>query len=1613
MKKRNLFLLLLLFMGNMILYAQCSVNAGGNTTICGTSYTLQGSSSGTTGSPVWTVVSKPPGAPDPVFSNVNSLTPNVTGMTFPGNYVFQITQNCSPSGSVTSQVTITAPGDVATFTAGPDVTNIPATTGVASLNASIPNGYNASWTYYNLNSYEFNGAVVTTNATMTGTTTATPTLTLTKKADHDIDPVYRAVLRITSTINPSCWYEDSAIVRFIPNPNVSYPTSRNFCGSQSTDANSRYYYDPNSASPRFSDNTANASANPAFGTTITMNVISQPSGGNLAYGRIQNGRLYFASNFNQTPGAYVFTLTITNANGIYTTPNLTFNYNGSEPGTLSFVDAAYPEQMALYTAGNSAGAVYCNRAGTTTPITFYFKLNPLDPPTLNSTVTASGIIPAGVAPSIVVNGAGNINRSVTLTPPSGGWRVGTYQFSVIVSNGTCNRSHSYYVHISDGNRPNVEVDNMTVCYPGSGVVSATIPLPDVYKGAVNPSYFQEYGGRYELTAVSKPAGSAIPTFDPVSLRTFTNTSTVISNLNMQGEYIFKIKAIPPPGGDPGFIDKEYACSGTSYEDTFSVFVSTQVGANAGSNQNVTGTTTILNGNNPGVATGTWTVISKPTGASDPVIVDPSLYNSSVTGLTVGAYVFRWSVATGTCISTSDVTITVMPQNYCFSGDCNPNTFLNTGNPNTIEYDNMVSTFHSTMMRDATTGALMVWGERMASNGTSHVLAPTEVNSTNYPALTGDILKFTGGSSSINLAQSVVLTTTGLFAWGGEGVLISNDITSSTTFQKVSIGTFGVNGGAVKADGLPDGVAPTDVKMLFGTYNALALTTCSGEVWVLAQEGRLFGDNASDNLANRALWHRVRTNATTTLNNVVAIRGNGWKTLMALTATGEVYTWGQGTRLGNGTAESARVFATQMTLPAAGTVIPKMIGVSGSSNVRTSTYYILGTNGNVYAMGENSRGQLGDFGTTNSNTWVQVQKSVTAGDYLTNVVWISPNEHDMSTFGSSNAYMAGSINVLTADGRLWAWGANDGIMLGGSTTTMNPTEMPGSIPQTDPYNIGKLNWTDKVIAVETGGHTSMVVKENSKKYGYVGHRINGSMGDGTSVNANENQYNFADTPEIDLCGAPTVTTSVPFTCDTKFYLTQYGSAATDKTILYTLDNTTNPFTKTIIGESPAGMKVNGIGYNTVDNFLYGMRTDAANATHMVKIDANGTFTDLGAVTSLPAGGYNAGGFDNAGNYYIINFDSSNLYRINLSTNTATQITLSRSLKVNDIAFDSTTNLFYGYEQSTGRLVSINTSGVVTNVGSPSALGNVFFGAMYSDSNGDIFGNEDDGSGFYQFNKTTGQATKISESISAFGNDGANCSNAVITFPADLSITKTDGKTTYIPGSATTYTIVVSNNSGAYGVLGATVSDPVPAGIPAANVSYSVPVLTGGATTSITGPQTGALNDVVGLPIGGTITYTVTVNVPLAFTGNLTNTVTVTPPVNSTDPNTSNNTATDINTNGVCYKPGIIAGTALDTKVGITTLNRAGATDADNWPMARKGGWVALESKTKGFVPNRVAFTDADTNPATPDTPVGIAAANFREGMMVYDTTNKCLKVYTMKDGDTSMAWHCVTTQTCPD
>ncbi len=125
-------------------------------------------------------------------------------------------------------------------------------------------------------------------------------------------------------------------------------------------------------------------------------------------------------------------------------------------------------------------------------------------------------------------------------------------------------------------------------------------------------------------------------------------------------------------------------------------------------------------------------------------------------------------------------------------------------------------------------------------------------------------------------------------------------------------------------------------------------------------------------------------------------------------------------------------------------------------------------------------------------------------------------------------------------------------------------------------------------------------------------------------------------------------------------------------------------------------------------------------------------------------------------------------------------------------------------------------------------------------------------------------------------------------ADLVITKTDGVSTYTPGTVTTYTVVVSN-VGPSDVLGATITDAVPTGT---TWSYTSTGATG--TSGHTASGSGDINDVVTIPSGASITYTVTVTIPSGFTGDLVNIAQVAKPAYITDPTPANNSATDTDT-----------------------------------------------------------------------------------------------------------------------
>ncbi|MHA8083507.1 invasin domain 3-containing protein [Aquirufa sp. A-Brett2-15D] len=427
------------------------------------------------------------------------------------------------------------------------------------------------------------------------------------------------------------------------------------------------------------------------------------------------------------------------------------------------------------------------------------------------------------------------------------------------------------------------------------------------------------------------------------------------------------------------------------------------------------------------------------------------------------------------------------------------------------YDKIISGYHASVAIKST-GEYSIWGANMTPSGLSGQVTPLEISTSNYSSLTGTIYKAgIGGSyTGTSIDQAVVLTSTGLFAWGAVGSLFNPSLTTSPGVAQITppVGSSSI--------GLPIGLEPSDVKMLFAMYRTLVLLSKSGDVYVLGYiSGALDGIGAVQGTAGTNVWQRVKINATTYLTGVKAVRGQVGNTninaLIAETNDGKVYTWGKTTFLGDGSGVTYRSYATEMTLPDdVKTKGIRMIGLTGGvvGGSSYNTYYVLSNSGNLYAMGDNKNYQCGAFTRDLVHlNWVQAKKSAAANDFLTDVIFVTVQEH-------SNSVPAAA--AITKVGDFYSWGYNARNMLG--RPIENGSYDPGLAG-------GFIQGSDKALFAEMGGHTLLYVKEGSSKFCYVGHRINGSMGDGTSFDAKEPIFNCDQTPTIDLCG------SVPNVSDT--------------------------------------------------------------------------------------------------------------------------------------------------------------------------------------------------------------------------------------------------------------------------------------------------------------------------------------------------------------------------------------------------------------------------------------------------------------------------------------------------
>ncbi len=430
---------------------------------------------------------------------------------------------------------------------------------------------------------------------------------------------------------------------------------------------------------------------------------------------------------------------------------------------------------------------------------------------------------------------------------------------------------------------------------------------------------------------------------------------------------------------------------------------------------------------------------------------------------------------------------------CSNTDYNNFGFGSNNSAATIEYDNYSGAFHGSVVREYN-GNFRIWGQSSNASGEDH-LSPVVINKANYPGLANDefVLKATLGSNQQNSEQTFVLTNLNRIWYWGNGTntpVVTNDNNSSP-----------YSGTNMRSMDLPTNVTAAMVKVFYAVPRSIAIVTCDGLVYVRSQQADMRGVGGNGSVNG---WNKVQKTGGVDLTNVIALRGTD-QGFFALSQDGSgnqsLWTWGPRTYDGSSAADD-RNLATTVSNPAGANNI-KMIAVSGrTSSGNAITYFVLGKDGKLYSMGDGANNILGNWGTSNSTSWVRPKYpnagGTAAGADMNDIQWVSGSDHD-------NGY--NFVNVINSNKQLYNWGEQSGFCLGRSNINP-PTNGSGGAGVTSRvgYNPGipLFGYTSgnntygsltplNVLAVESGGHTTMISAECKTNFGYVGHFTNGSMG----------------------------------------------------------------------------------------------------------------------------------------------------------------------------------------------------------------------------------------------------------------------------------------------------------------------------------------------------------------------------------------------------------------------------------------------------------------------------------------------------------------------------------------
>jgi len=435
-----------------------------------------------------------------------------------------------------------------------------------------------------------------------------------------------------------------------------------------------------------------------------------------------------------------------------------------------------------------------------------------------------------------------------------------------------------------------------------------------------------------------------------------------------------------------------------------------------------------------------------------------------------------SVGSGTTLF---LILTILSLNSITAQNCPALPFTNNS-------EILIEGYHSTMVRTET--GYSIWGDMALPDGTT-TGTPQDITPANGYNYSGMILLGTLGDNEQSGAnpQNFILSTGGLYVWGRENAVVDGTLTSSSSFQLLTVTAPTGD----PATGMPSGVNPTDIQYMSASKGVLVMLTNSGDVYVMADDDfEVFGDGSTAIDNN---WHQA------TVSNIVNIKVTE-KAIFAMDSGGQYFTWGTLTALGDGTAFASRNSPTLMTNPFAGLANSLAVTASGDSG-HTMSYYALNPADNkIYTFGENADGQLGIGNTTNQLSWVIVQNSNNTGD-LENVNFLS---------AADNSPGHPAAGAITSDGTPYFWGDNSSNMLTGTGGQYNSPRIPD----------GFIQGTEFASYIGISGHYILVKKFGEDRPCFGGHKSEGNVGDGDTGSGSFVSLDCGVFPLLDYCFSST-------------------------------------------------------------------------------------------------------------------------------------------------------------------------------------------------------------------------------------------------------------------------------------------------------------------------------------------------------------------------------------------------------------------------------------------------------------------------------------------------------------